>query len=300
VIYNFKDVFGSRVKKAQEDIHANAQLLDSLSTEVGTAISLLFPIGIEEVTYRRFSGSDRKYIFRERATLKRRHYPLLSARNLHCVTIEDSSWIVLETPEDYMNEAFGVTLDYLRTDNMGSPENSIMILKEDSISRNAKYISIGRYTQQLINTSLIDIELSEKRTTVSKLEGADERLDRVISARRKPSIKTSSFTEVQTSEQKEKTARKAKVACEKCMDERKVTVEVNTRRYSVPCPECNWQESNRWRPFYDHSGSSGDEPRTSADSAGPLRTSLIKIAKSSALSMLERIIASYKSRGEGV
>ena len=256
IIYNSKEIFESRVRKAQQDIQANAHSLNHLAAEIGSAITLLFPIGIEEVTYRRFSGSDRKYILHEREALRHRHYPLLSTRSLPSVTIEDTSWVVLETPEDYMREAFGVTLDYLRADNKSYTDNPIMILKEDSISRNAKYISIGRYTQQLISTSLIDIELVEKRTTVSILEGADERLDRVITARRKPSIRAGSFIEVQTSQQKEKKARKTEVACEKCMDEGKVSVEVNTRRYSVPCPECNWQESDQWKPFYDHPTSS--------------------------------------------
>jgi hypothetical protein len=298
VMYNFKDVFGSRVQKAQDDISINAHLLDHLSTEIGTAITLLFPIGIEEVTYRRFSGSDRKYIFHEKEPLRHRHYPVLSESTLHCVTIEDSSWTILATPEDYMKEAFGVTLDYLRTDK-SSPDNSIMILKEDSISRNAKYISIGRYTQQLINTSLIDVKFGEKRTTVSKLEGADERLDKVITDRRKPSISVGSFAEVQTSQQKEKATKKTKVSCKKCLDERRMVVEVNTRRYSVPCPECNWQESNQWQPFYGHSGSTEDKPQFSQANIDPARGSKKNKIVTLASAALAKSLASFKSSGDG-
>ncbi len=259
-VYNHDDVFGARVQRAEQDIQTSLSLLEQLSIELGAPITLLFPIGVEQVTYRRFSGSDRKYIFHEKRTLRHRHYPVLTANTLHCITQEDSSWIILETPEDYMKEAFGVTLDYLRT-GKGTVENSILILKEDSISRNAKYISVGRYTQQLINTSLINTGLEEKRTTISRLEGADERLDGVIYARRKRSIAIGSFSEVQTGRQKARQKDQTDVNCKKCMDERKVTIEVSTRRYSVPCPECNWQESGQWRPFYDHSPEDGAQPR---------------------------------------
>ena len=258
--------------------------MEDLSNELGCPITLLFPIGIEPVTYRRFSGSDRKYIFHERSTLRHRHYPILSGNTLHCVTLDDASWIVLETPEDYFKEAFGVTLDYHRTEK-DAAENSILVLKEDTISRNAKYVSVERYTQQLINTSLVDTGLSEKRTTVSKLEGADERLDKVIHARRRPSITIGAFEEVKTSQQQRKLARNAKVSCSKCMDERKVTVVFNTRRYSVPCPECNSQESNQWRPFYDHAPlteglqSSGHTDRSSIAKQTPSYSAAKMLAK---------------------
>jgi len=265
ILYNHKDVFGARVQKAEESIRARPGVLLELSNAIGTAITLLFPIAIEEVTYRRFIGSDRKYILRETASPRRRQYPVVSTHSLHCVTVEDSSWVILETPEDYMKEAFGVTFDYQKADKE-APENSVMILKEDTISRNAKYISLARYTQQIINTSLIDTELGETRTTISKLDGADERLDKVISARRKRAITIGSFAEIETEIQRDRRARHVQINCKKCMDERKVTVEVNTRRYSVPCPECNWQENSQWKAFYDHKASPDDrqQPSTGA------------------------------------
>jgi hypothetical protein len=259
VLYNYEDAFGQRIKRAEEAIRSKIDLLDLLSEQIGARITLLFPIGIEEVTFRRFSGSDRKYIIRKKASIKHQHYPILSERALHCLAIEDDSWTVLETPEDYIKEAFGVELDYVRTDTIDVPENSILILKEDNFARNAKYISIGRYTQQLVNTSLVNATLEEKRTTISKLEGADERLDRVIVARRKSFSRLGGFTEVQTSLQKERVDCNIDVDCRKCMDEREVFVEVNLKRYRVPCPECNWGKNNQWAAFYDHAVSTEDK-----------------------------------------
>jgi hypothetical protein len=251
VLYNHAEAFKPKLKQAERDIASHGTILSRLVTDLGTRITLLWPTGIEEVTFRRFAGSDKKYVFRRSAAAICRGYPIASGRFIHCISHDETGWTVLETPEDYLKEAFGVSLDYRRTE-AHSTESSILILKEDSFARNAKYLSVGRYSQQLINISTVDTKLGEHRKTVTQLTGADERLDNIISSRRLISIPAKGAVTIDTDLQSKRRKENELVDCDRCMDEKEVVVEINTRRYRVPCPICNWDKNKSWMNFFSN------------------------------------------------
>jgi hypothetical protein len=269
IVSNKSDAFQTKVNKAIQQITGAEDSISRLSFLMNAKLTLLLPIRIPDITYRRFTGTDHKYVFRNSFAVERRQYPVIGNRNIHCISLHSSEWRTVAMPEDYLKEAFGVNIDYQGSDSFSSDE-STFILREDSLSRNAKYVSICRYTQKILDFAIIDAKFGERRTSLYHSVGRNGRLDAAIAARRYGTIPTTGAEVIETSFQREKREGNSRVECGNCMDEREVVVELNTRRYRVPCPLCS-HEKDQSSIWFFGDGRSGTTRMGSDRGAGVTR-----------------------------
>jgi len=247
VIYNSEELFSIKISEAKEYIAETLNELEYLSDFLSTNLLLLHPVAIEKTMYKRFQGSDRKYILTTAQVLKKRYYPVITQQQYgYTVSASDQGFMMHKIPDDYLREAFGLIVDQ-------NVNATAVMFREDSFSINAKYLKIESYTNRVYDSLTFGRDLNRSGLSFSspqEKEQFEEVVNNVRFQTGGPSAEAlgNAFI-VQSKEQVSKANRGVKVRCELCLDEKFRQVNVNNRLYRIPCRSCNSGYDSSWRAF---------------------------------------------------
>lgn len=247
VIYNSEELYSNKISEAKQYIGETLNELEYLANFLSTTLLLLHPVAIEATMYKRFQGSDRKYILRTSQTLRKRCYPIITQQQYgYTISSSDQGFMIHQIPDDYLREAFGLIVDQ-------NVNGTAVMFREDSFSINAKYLKIESYTNRVYDSLTFGRDLSRSELSFSSPQEKEQFKSVVKSARfqsEAPSIRAvAGALVVESKEQIHKVNLGYRAKCALCLDEKFRLVDVNNRLYRIPCRSCNSGYDNSWRAF---------------------------------------------------
>jgi hypothetical protein len=249
VIYNDQELYPKKINDAKKYIQHTLRELEYLSQFLSTTILLLYPVAIEENTYKRFQGSDRKYILTTAHKLSQRKYPVITQQNYgYTISGSKPDFSIHRIPEDYLREAFGLIVD--------SVDKTALMFREDSFSKNAKYLKVESYTNRVFESLTFGSSLGKSKVSFNSTPKEKKQFETLVDRSR---IREKDFPMevigrpfiVPPKKQVGKTHLLNESPCQVCLGERFREVSVNNRLYRIPCRACNSGHDNSWRAFPD-------------------------------------------------
>ena len=246
VLFNFEEIFITKIENAKNILNNSRTLLKEIVGNYTTPCLLVYPVTISPETNNRLLGTDKKYILKKHKALNEDTYPVLDDVRINLLLLQNGL-VAYRPPEDYMKEAFGVVVSEEKIN-----QTKTLLIKEDSFSRNSKYLFVGIKTNKVIDsiTTGTDIE----NLSYNRIYGEDsnhEDFADIISNHRSFYSDKGSTKKIDTPFQTKQKKSDKNVTCEYCMDEKYIVVNHNTRLYKVPCRFCNMNKNNSWQAFKD-------------------------------------------------
>lgn len=255
-LYNEQEAYSNKINDAKKYIAETSGELEYLSDFLSTPLLLLHPVAVEEGMYKRFQGSDRKYILTTAEKLRRRQYPVITQQQ-YGYTISGSrpDFLIHQIPEDYLREAFGLIIDQ-------NAHGTSVIFREDSFSKNAKYLKVESYTNRVFDSLTFGRTHSRSEVSFTSTPDEKEQFERTVShSRARPGTLPTAITgkatavppkkQITASALLDKFRPQHKPQCSLCLGEKFRQVSVNNRLYTIPCRECNSGYNDSWRAFPD-------------------------------------------------
>lgn len=244
-LYNKREVFADKIEKARTHMHEQRDVILTLRDTLNDTLLLLYPVGLRSSEYGRFCGVDQKYILSNKIPFKSDYYPVIEDGRICILSHLTEGFSILPAPYDYLRDAFGLIIHPKAYDG----RNGILI-REDSFSRNAKYVAALEYSNAIVDSIATGSEsedvqatFSEQRTTGQDFAGSAAPRDSYRDVWSAYNVK------VDTKLQKKRKASGYRAKCTNCMDERFVDVTHGIRLYRVPCRSCNASYDNSWIGF---------------------------------------------------
>lgn len=250
VRYNSEELYSNKIDEVKEYIGNTINQLELLCRKLSTTLLLLYPIAIEKETYNRFHGVDRKYILTSDRQIIGGQYPIIIQQQFgYSISEIDRDYWVHNLPEDYLKDVFGLMVDQ----SVGGPE---LLFREDSFSKNAKYLCVEPYTNRVIGAMTFGKNSIGDLLSFSSIIGEMQKFTATVNSLRVHPVRPHSRISgqaliVQSEIQDIKYSEGYHTRCKVCLDEKFRQVRFNTRLYRIPCKACNASYDNTWRAFPD-------------------------------------------------